>query len=164
MRSQHLQTVSMITENLCSEFSHAVTVDVYFPPSAGAASACDVIHPTELQNKHPRAFISINRYNKVMFPFKTHRQMSHSMRTDKEGGIRLPTCCIPPGSGHTASLSCLLWADQRDKLPPNIQTCVESADKYHQECKGLFQAKEAMQDCFQSTKLESVSGGIYVGH
>ncbi|KAJ8388031.1 hypothetical protein AAFF_G00148220 [Aldrovandia affinis] len=44
------------------EFSHAIVVVVYIPPSANAARACDVIHSTvtRLQTDHPGAFVTIN--------------------------------------------------------------------------------------------------------
>ncbi|XP_049435499.1 uncharacterized protein LOC125890744 [Epinephelus fuscoguttatus] len=44
------------------EFSHAIIVTVYIPPSANPTSACDVIHSAiaRLQTKHPSAFIAIS--------------------------------------------------------------------------------------------------------
>ncbi|XP_049927755.1 uncharacterized protein LOC126407114 [Epinephelus moara] len=44
------------------EFSHAIIVTDYIPPSANPTSACDVIHSAiaRLQTKHPSAFIAIS--------------------------------------------------------------------------------------------------------
>lgn len=62
-RDIELLTVGLRPYYLPREFSHVVAVVVYIPPSAVVARACDIIHSTvaELQTKHPRAFIEINR-------------------------------------------------------------------------------------------------------
>ncbi len=47
-----------------------------------------------------------------MFQFQKHWQTLHSMWTVKLGGTKPQTCCMLMGRGHTAPMSCVLWADQ----------------------------------------------------
>ena len=57
-----LLAVGLCTYYLPCEFSHAIVVAVYIPPSANLMSACDVIHSTMagLQTAHPTALIIIS--------------------------------------------------------------------------------------------------------
>ena len=56
-----LLAVGLRSYYLPREFSHAIAVAVYIPPSANPTSACDVIHSTiaRLQTVHPSALITI---------------------------------------------------------------------------------------------------------
>ncbi|KAK1882818.1 Protein-lysine N-methyltransferase EFM5 [Dissostichus eleginoides] len=57
-----LLAVSLRPYFLPREFSHAIAVIVYIPPSAAASQANDVIHSSiaGLQTEHPSAFITVN--------------------------------------------------------------------------------------------------------
>ena len=56
-----LLTVGMRPYYLAWEFTSAIIISVYVPPSADAAVACDVIHSAvaEIHTQHPNAFIVI---------------------------------------------------------------------------------------------------------
>ena len=59
-----LLTLLMRTHYLPREFTSAIIISVYVPPSADAAVACDVIHSTlgQIQMQHPNAFIVITSH------------------------------------------------------------------------------------------------------
>ena len=58
-----LLTVGMRPYYLPREFTFAIIIGVYIPPSADAAVACDLIHSAvaQIQTQHPKEFIVITR-------------------------------------------------------------------------------------------------------
>ncbi|KAI3364497.1 hypothetical protein L3Q82_011283 [Scortum barcoo] len=62
VRDLELLAVSLRPYYLPREFSHVITVCVYIPPRADAATSCEKIHSVtaRLQTQHPEAFMIIS--------------------------------------------------------------------------------------------------------